>query len=695
MFIDQPAMLKRSQLLTTLQTMRAGQHLKYLFLICVSLVALMTHAPSNAAGSAERALMLGRDISTQRLDDHSGNLTPDDVLSGRRTVPKWESMDSALNAGYLQHVVWLTFTAPAAMHPSDPLWLVGQPTYLDSVTLYQRDATANAWTAQRSGDYVPTSEKMSIRQHLFRLEPGKATLIRIETTSAMQFQASVFSSTQALAAHLASNERVMGLYFGAMMTLLLVTWAAAVIFRTHDIYALALLGTVSLLHVFNVRGYTNLWAPESWTVWASHSVGIGAFVLAATIAWQIREQLTRNTRYWCADRILFGLVVVNLLGTLSVPLGFYASVAWVNLASLVVADVFAVVFCLVALQRRQRVAQSALLLAAYVVHLLGGIPTTAFMMGITRWNIDITNLWQFQALVFTGMIACAVFVGMVQRYRQAKISNDHAIERLAHSEQVLEERIEQRTRELSNAQHLLKQALDSERELRQEQQQFFHMISHEFRTPLAVVDSAAAEQQSFPSSDLQAQTDRAKQIRRACRRLTSLVDSCLISERLDSAGFRLYAAPTGVAALLEHAAQLVHWSPRHQLRLFTEAAPAEWICDQALVRIALSNLVDNAVKYAAAGEIFIAAHKNDAGMLEISVADEGSGMSLEVMSRIFQRFERGDRTDQSKGFGLGLWVSRRVARLHGGDITVQSQRDHGARFTLTLAPQRVSTPSGL
>lgn len=52
------------------------------------------------------------------------------------------------------------------------------------------------------------------------------------------------------------------------------------------------------------------------------------------------------------------------------------------------------------------------------------------------------------------------------------------------------------------------------------------MISHEFRTPLAVIDSAAAEQQAFPSTAMEDQTERAAQIRRACRRLTSLVDSC-------------------------------------------------------------------------------------------------------------------------------------------------------------------------
>jgi two-component system, sensor histidine kinase LadS len=672
--------------------LRAAHWLCFALLALVLIpVAIAQHGPEP---QAPQARLLGWDIPMQWVEDVNDDMTPDAVLSELNRHLAWQPLNYALNVGYLKDVVWLKFTVPAAATPGDPVWLLAQPTYLDSVTLYERDTDTGPWHTQTSGDHVPAHLKAGVRQHLFRLQPGKVALIRIATSSAMQFQGVVLSSTEALGAELAASERSMGLYFGAMAALLLGIWAASAIFRTYNLHALALLGTVSALHVFNVRGYLSLWIPEAWTMWASHAVGVGAFGIAATLAWQMREQLTRNTSYRVADRVLMGITALNLLGTLSVPLGVYSNVAWINLVSLVTSDVIAIVLCSLALIHRQHRAQHALLLTAYGIHLLGGIPTTAVMTGHAHWNVDVTTLWQFQVLVFTGLITCAVFVGMVLRYRQAEVLKDQAIQHLAHAEQVLEDRIDQRTRELSLAQTWLRQALDSERDLRNEQRQFFHMISHEFRTPLAVVDSAAAEQQNFPSPDLATQTTRAKQIRRACRRLTSLVDSCLISERLDSAGFTLHAAPANVAALLEHAAQLVHWSPRHRLHLFTASAPAEWICDQTLVRIALSNLVDNAVKYASEGEIFIAAHKNDAGLLEISVADEGSGMSLELMSRIFEQFERGDRTDQTKGFGLGLWVSRRVARLHGGDITVESQRDHGACFTLTLAPQRLSGHGG-
>lgn len=641
-----------------------------------------------------RAMSLGWDVPLQRLDDPTGLLTVDDVLTQQDAGIRWHTMEHNLNAGYNSPVVWLRFKVPQPTSGNEPVWLLGDPPFLDSVVLYQEDEATGVWLPQRSGDHVPARFKPALRQHLFKLETGKWALLRIQTTSAMQFWGDIFPTSQTLGAQLAANEITMGLYFGATTALLLAIWAAAGIFRTYNLYALAALGTFSAIHVFNVRGYANLWMPESWTVWSSHAVGIGAFGMAATVAWQIREQLTRDTQYLRTDRALLVLIAINVLGIVSVPLGFYGTVAWVNLASLVGSDIVAATLCLIAIRKRQRRTQHALLLTAYLAHLVGSMPTTAVLIGLIHWKLDITSIWQFQTFIFTALIAGAVFVGLVLRFRQSEKSKDKAIASLARSEHELEDKIEQRTRELSLAQIRLKHALESERELRCEQRQFFQMISHEFRTPLAVVDSAAAEQQSFPSSELSTQTDRAKQIRRACRRLSSLVDSCLISERLDSAGFALHVAPANVSAMLEHAAQLVHWSPRHRLHLFMESAPTEWVCDEMLVRIALSNLVDNAVKHASEGEIFVAARKNEAGLLEISVADEGSGMSLEVMSRIFQQFEQGNRTDQNKGFGLGLWVSRRVARLHGGDVTVESQQGHGACFTLTLAPQRISTRVG-
>lgn len=633
-------------------------------------------------------LRLGWDVPMERIDDVASAWTPDTVPPAS-TMPGSMLLKS-LSAGYLGHAVWLRFQVPEfhSAEADDHLWLLAQPTYLDEVTLYQRSPSASDWRAQFSGDLIPADQKRHVRQHLFRLTPGSTVLLRIKTTSAMQFQGKILSD-KTLERVLADSERNQGLYFGALLALLLGLVAAATIFKAPPLKALAILGIVSAAHLINVRGYTSLWIPTSLTAWASHAVSLGSFAIAAAVAWQVRIQLTAHSPHHRTDRFLVALTLFNVLCMASVPLNFYGDIAWMHLVSLLICDLIAVTLCLKALFSGRHRLQHAVLLMAYGLHTVSGGPLALLMLGQSEWDVDATSLWQGEALLFTFLMAFAVFLGMVRRYTRAIAAKDQAITRLAESEHRLEDRIALRTAELSFAQQALVEALQSERALRQEQHQFFNMISHEFRTPLAVIDSAAAEQQSFPSEDLENQTTRADQIRRACRRLTSMIDSCLVNDRMESAGFQLHPSKTSVPDMLEHAAQLVRWSPKHQLKLFTQATPAEWICDAALVRIALSNLVDNAVKYAKAGEIFIAASRNDAGLLEFAVADDGSGMSLEVMNKIFTQFERGDRTDQTRGFGLGLWVARRIARLHGGDISVESQLGHGSCFIMTIAAQRL------
>ena len=112
------------------------------------------------------------------------------------------------------------------------------------------------------------------------------------------------------------------------------------------------------------------------------------------------------------------------------------------------------------------------------------------------------------------------------------------------------------------------------------------------------------------------------------------------------------------------------------------------------MRIALSNLVDNAVKYAQAGEIAVCARLDGQGRLELTVSDEGPGLAPELAQRIFELHERGERSDQTRGFGLGLWVARRVAQMHGGDVQVTPAAGGGTCFTLTL-PCSIPEDSGL
>ena len=115
-------------------------------------------------------------------------------------------------------------------------------------------------------------------------------------------------------------------------------------------------------------------------------------------------------------------------------------------------------------------------------------------------------------------------------------------------------------------------------------------------------------------------------------------------------------------------------------RLFTDAGK---------VRQILLNLLSNAVKFADQGEIGVRARVND-GSAEISITDTGIGIAAENLERIFEPFWQVEQssTRRAGGTGLGLSVSRSLARLLGGEVTVGSKFGEGSTFTVTIPAQR-------
>lgn len=648
-------------------------------MVSLGLVAAFVLSPTLFAQPV-KGLRLGTDLPLQLLVDREGRLGIDQVAA----LPDgaFARRETALNEGYTRSVYWLKVPAPAlAATPDDPLWLEITPTYLDRVTLYQR--VGAAWRASHSGDTVPMHGRAHVRQLVFPVEAGEPLVLRIETSSAMQVYGTVWRST-GLMAQLASVEWASGVHQGINLALALLICSTALALRTRSLAAMAALSLMLLVFGAMARGYPQVWLPERMAHWGNLAVSIGVFLLPAAFAWQGRELLTQGTAWRRIDRALLALIAAPLLAMACIPLGRFTEWAWLAVSVPWIVSVLCAYVACSNLRRQGASVVRVLMAAPYVLHVALGWHIAAAFVGLVHSGVEVAVLWQFEGLLFNILITVAVGVSLLQQHRESTARRAELLHSLARSEHALEERVRQRTAELLRTHNALQATLYSEQAMRLEQRQFFNMVSHEFRTPLAVIDSAATEQQSFPSADLAAQVESASQIRRACRRLTALVDNCLVSDRLDAGSFRLQPEATPVRALVEEAAQLVHWSPRHRLRLAVEDAPTDWVCDPTLARIALSNLVDNAVKYAQAGEIVVAARQPVPGVLELSVTDEGPGLSPETADRIFEAFERGHRADQTRGFGLGLWVSRRVARLHGGEVRAESSPGHGTRFLLTL-----------
>ena len=668
------------------------------FVLSLGLVALAILGPSLWPGGA-RGLQLGLGIPLQALADPGGTLALADVLALPDAA--FTRLDAPLSQGYTRDIYWLKATAPAAAPgdatpaPARRLWLSILPSYLDSVTLYQPGGDGSGhWQAQRSGDTVPMAQRLRVRQLMFPLREGQPFILRVQTTSPMQLDATVWRSP-ALLAHLSGVEWASGVHQGINFALVLLVAGAALFLRLRSLWALAAGATATLVHGALDRGYLQVWLPGAPPLWGDLAVKLGTLMLPIALSWQFRALLTQGSRWRRTDRALLALGVAPLLCLPSIPLGRYEDWAWIGVAApWAISALFAVVAWSNLLRERCSMV-NVLMAGPSTLYGVMGLYVTAAYTGLVQLPpIETSVLWQLNTLLVNIVVTVALGAGLYQRFGDAMRRQAHLYERLAKSEHALEERVRQRTAELQQTQNALHAALHGERALRQEQRQFFAMINHEFRTPLAVVDSAATEQQAFPSPETAPQVERAAQIRRACRRLMALVDNCLVSDRLDAQAFKPQWRDVPLADIVDAAAELVQWSRRHHLRLDTARAPAWWTCDPALVRIALSNLVDNAVKHARPGEITLSAHSPAPGLLALAVSDQGPGLPPEAAQHLFERYERGARAGQASGYGLGLWVARRIARLHGGDVQATPSAQGGTCFTLTLASGGAAASAG-
>jgi len=229
-------------------------------------------------------------------------------------------------------------------------------------------------------------------------------------------------------------------------------------------------------------------------------------------------------------------------------------------------------------------------------------------------------------------------------------------------------------------------ALANEQLMLLEQRQFISMLSHEFRTPLAVADFAAANLTEVPPIDQDDINQRVIQIRRSISSMVQLIENCMTRERIEFGGFTLMRQDTELIPLLTEAAHMVDFSARHTLELITDKAPLSWPLDSTLFRIALSNLIDNAVKYTKEGKIILRAEECGEYM-SVTVTDQGPGITPADVDILFEKFVRGSAANSGKsirGAGLGLYISKRIAVAHGGDLRLLSGAKGATVFELLI-----------
>jgi signal transduction histidine kinase len=230
----------------------------------------------------------------------------------------------------------------------------------------------------------------------------------------------------------------------------------------------------------------------------------------------------------------------------------------------------------------------------------------------------------------------------------------------------------------------LQQVLQEQTEAVAQQRQFIAMLSHEVRSPLAVIDSAAQvlEARLGPHH---AHMDLVGRIRRGSIRLAHFFDNSLTQERIDSKSFALRPTPVDMAEQAVWARETaLNLTSRHLVELVLEAGPVRVQGDATMLRIALMNLLTNAIKYAPADTVVTLHLRHQTGEVRIEVHDQGPGVPADERLLIFQKFQRGRSTQGKPGAGLGLAVVQHIVALHGGRVWVEGEPGEGARFCIEL-----------
>lgn len=214
------------------------------------------------------------------------------------------------------------------------------------------------------------------------------------------------------------------------------------------------------------------------------------------------------------------------------------------------------------------------------------------------------------------------------------------------------------------------------------------MISHELRAPLATL-RASSELALEEMGNPERQRGLLSTISRQVDRLDNLIQDLADVFRLQAGKLQLSREVLDVPELCrELVDDLVGLGTSHRIEVQADESVRAVAADRLKVRTVLNNLVGNAIKYTPEGtQITITIVDTDGG-LDVTVADTGPGIAEEDLPHVFEQFYRSpSAASASKGYGLGLYITRALVELHGGQIHVQRGDEHGCRFTFTL-PRR-------
>lgn len=618
--------------------------LRRLLLILLLAACLPASAVVSLSPDLERVDLRGQ---MSWLQDDAAQWGPDEAAARS----DWRALPGELSVGFTRAAVWLRVTLQQPVG-ADPEWrLVFNNALLEDVRLYERQA-AGTWHETRAGQAVPRAQwPMSTRSPTFRLSlaPGEHTLlVRVVTRPSLSSTVSLWrpeAFRQDATREALGTGTLMGVY-ALVIVFQFVFWRIS---RESMGAWCALYALCSMMAVLVTAGYPQ--AVYGWS--ASFSLVLLALTLclslipAARFAGLLLE-LPRHAPRWAMwhQRVttVLGLVTAFTAAWVDYRLGM----AVLQTSTLVWMAVLNSVGIWLALRRFR---PAYLFLLTFGVYGIGVLVRFLRNLGVMEpgWLAD--HIYQVTSILH--LIVLSLFVAL----RYGTLKRELAVAQAAH----------------------------------QEQRDFMALVSHEFRTPLAIINTTAQQLARNLQAPVERTLNRCANIQQAARRMSNLMDDYLSLDRLEGAERALQAQSFDLLEWLEDAA--ADWPPERVV-LEIGTLPERWTGDAKLLHIVVRNLLANADRHSPAPQqIALHAELLDSGELRLRVVDHGEGIAADELEQVFKKYFRG-RTAQGKpGAGLGLYMVERIVKLHRGRIRAQATPGGGATFEVRLPPMVGDTTS--
>lgn len=291
-----------------------------------------------------------------------------------------------------------------------------------------------------------------------------------------------------------------------------------------------------------------------------------------------------------------------------------------------------------------------------------------------------------------GQFVVSFVIDITERKKQESIIQE-ANREIQKLNAELEERVNQRTKELAKAIYKVEQsqeevmrALKKERELNNMKSQFVTIASHEFRTPLATILSSASLIGRYPKSEEEDKRQKhVQRIKSAVTNLTEILNDFMSIGKLEEGRIQSIPVftllPEFCTGLIEEIKGLCKDGQRIQ---FSHKGNSEVWIDKQLLRNVIFNLLSNAIKYSEPGKLIQLKIIATGKTISIKIIDQGIGIPESDQIHIFDRFFRANNAGNAQGTGLGLNIMQNYVHLMGGKVSFSSEIGKGTTFHVEL-----------